>query len=407
MKDKELIVKKFGGTSLANIDRIKAAADIIAKTKNSNTQVIVVVSAMSQATNKLTNLGLEIGGKIESREMEVLLTSGEQVTMALLAMALQNKGIAAQSLLAWQTKINTDGRFAQAKIKSIDSDNILKLLNEDKVVIIPGFQGIDAQNNINTLGRGGSDTTAVALAVSLKASECQIYTDVMGVYTADPRVCNTARKLEFLTYEEMMELASDGSKVLHTRSVLFAAKSKIPLRVLSSFEAGLGTLIGTEKNLIKIMEAPLITGIAHNINEAKVSILGVEDKPGIASEILDLVASSGINVDIILQNVGKDGKNDLTITIPKDKVELAQQILASVDCEHIEINDKIAKISVVGYGMKSHTGVASILFATLAKANINIEMITTSEIKITVIVDEKYVELAVRALHDSYDLQQV
>ena len=402
---RDIYVQKFGGTSVADLDRIRAVAHIVAKSYRKNRSLVVVVSAMSQETNKLTQSGLDVGGTIENREMDALLASGEQVTMALVTMAIAAKAIPAQSLTGWQVPIQTDGNFANALIKKIDDRKIKKLLDDNVVVVIAGFQGVDEQQNVNTLGRGGSDTSAVALAVQLGAVECQIYTDVQGVYTADPRLCHSARKIEVLSYEEMMELASEGSKILHIRSVLFAAKYKVPLRVLSSFEEGPGTLIGSEINLNKIMEAPLVTGIAYNINEAKVSLFGIEDKPGIAYLLLKKISDEGINVDIIVQNVGQNGKNDLTFTIAVDKVVTARQALANVDCERIEFNEKIAKVAVVGYGMKNHTGVASLLFKTLAKENINIELITTSEIKITVIIDEKYAELAVRVLHEAFDLE--
>lgn len=404
-----LIVQKYGGTSVANPERIKSLAARVARYKALGHQIVVVVSAMSGETNRLISLAKEIMPDPDPRELDVMVATGEQVTIGMTALALMELGIKAKSYTGSQVKILTDNAHTKARILSIDEHNIKQDLDDGYVVVVAGFQGVDADGNITTLGRGGSDTTGVALAAALKADECQIYTDVDGVYTTDPRVVPEARRLEKITFEEMLELASQGSKVLQIRSVEFAGKYKVKLRVLSSFEEeGEGTLITFEEE--NTMEQPVISGIAFNRDEAKITVLGVPDKPGIAYQILGPVAEANVDVDMIIQNTGADGTTDFTFTVHKNEMNKALSILRDKVQGHIgarEINgdDKIAKVSIVGVGMRSHVGIASLMFRTLAEEGINIQMISTSEIKIAVVVDEKYLELAVRVLHKAFELE--
>ncbi len=403
-----LIVQKYGGTSVGSPDRIRNVARRVARYKALGHQVVVVVSAMSGETNRLIELAKQIMPEPDPRELDQMVSTGEQVTIALTAMALMDLGVRAKSYTGAQVRILTDNAHTKARILSIDEANIRADLDAGNVVVVAGFQGVDENGSITTLGRGGSDTTGVALAAALKADECQIYTDVDGVYTTDPRVVPEARRLKSITFEEMLELASQGSKVLQIRSVEFAGKYKVKLRVLSSFEEeGDGTLITFEEE--DNMEQPIISGIAFNRDEAKVTVLGVPDRPGIAYQILGPIADANIDVDMIIQNVGADGTTDFTFTVHKNELNKALSILKGVQA-HIgarEINgdDKIAKVAIVGVGMKSHVGIASQMFRTLAEEGINIQMISTSEIKISVVVDEKYLELAVRVLHKAFGLE--
>lgn len=402
-----LIVQKYGGTSVGSIERIARVADKIIADVQVGHQVIVVVSAMSGETDRLINLAKSITPRPSMREYDTLISTGEQVTIALLAIALESKGQKARSFTGAQVKILTDSIHTKARILSIDAENIQAALAQGKVVVVAGFQGIDELNNITTLGRGGSDTTAVAIAAALKADECQIYTDVDGVYTTDPRIVKTARRLNSITFDEMLEMASSGSKVLQIRSVEFASKYRVPLRVLSSFEAGPGTLITTEEAM---MEKPIISGVAFNRNEAKITVQGVPDMPGIAYRILGPVADANIEIDVIVQNVGTNGKTDFTFTVHSNDFERAMEVLEAqvADLGAVQVlgDVGIAKIALVGIGMRSHAGVAAKMFKTLADEGINIQMISTSEIKITVVVDEKYLELSVRALHSAFGLDQ-
>jgi len=403
-----LIVQKYGGTSVANPDRIRNLARRVARYKAMGHKVVVVVSAMSGETNRLIALAKEIMPDPDPRELDMMISTGEQVTIGMTALALMELGIKAKSYTGAQVKILTDDAFTKARILSIDETNIKQDLDNGYVVVVAGFQGVDANGNITTLGRGGSDTTGVALAAALKADECQIYTDVDGVYTTDPRVVPEARRLDKITFEEMLELASQGSKVLQIRSVEFAGKYKVKLRVLSSFEdEGEGTLITFEEE--DNMEQPVISGIAFNRDEAKITVLGVPDRPGIAYQILGPIAEANVDVDMIIQNTGADGTTDFTFTVHKNEMNKALGILRDKVQGHIgarEINgdDKIAKVSIVGVGMRSHVGIASKMFRILAEEGINIQMISTSEIKIAVVVDEKYLELAVRVLHKAFEL---
>ena len=409
-----LIVQKYGGTSVGSPERIKNLARRVARFKALGHQVVVVVSAMSGETNRLISLAKEVMTNPDPRELDVMVSTGEQVTIALTSMALMELGIKAKSYTGSQVRIVTDSAFTKARILSIDESNIRADLNAGNVVVVAGFQGVDEQGNITTLGRGGSDTTGVALAAALKADECQIYTDVDGVYTTDPRVVPEARRLKSITFEEMLELASQGSKVLQIRSVEFAGKYKVKLRVLSSFEEdGEGTLITFEdpENKDSNMEQPIISGIAFNRDEAKITVLGVPDKPGIAYQILGPIADANIDVDMIIQNTGADGTTDFTFTVHKNEMAkalsiLKDQVQAHIGAREISGDDKIAKVSVVGVGMRSHVGIASQMFRTLAEEGINLQMISTSEIKIAVVIDEKYMELAVRVLHKAFDLDQ-
>ncbi|MHB1099527.1 MAG: aspartate kinase [Burkholderiales bacterium] len=404
-----LIVQKYGGTSVGSPDRIRNVAKRVAKFRAQGHQVVVVVSAMSGETNRLIALAREIQARPDPRELDVMVSTGEQVTIALLAMALMEVGIKAKSYTGAQVRVLTDSAFTKARIVSIDEEKMRADLDSGHVVVVAGFQGVDMDGNITTLGRGGSDTTGVALAAALKADECQIYTDVDGVYTTDPRIVPKARRLKSITFEEMLEMASLGSKVLQIRSVEFAGKYKVKLRVLSSFEEqGEGTLITFEEE--GKMEQPIISGIAFNRDEAKITVRGVPDKPGIAYQILGPVADANIEVDMIIQNVGAEGATDFSFTVHKNDYEKAMGILKGVQ-SHLEArdvlgDDRIAKVSVVGVGMRSHVGVASQMFRTLAEEGINIQMISTSEIKISVVIDEKYLELAVRVLHKAFQLDQ-
>jgi len=403
-----LIVQKYGGTSVGSIERIRNVAERVAKFKMLGHQVVVVLSAMSGETNRLIALAKEIQKEPDPREMDVLVSTGEQVTIALLAMALKDLGLRAKSYTGSQVRIVTDDAHTKARILSIDEENLRGDLDSGHVVVVAGFQGVDENGNITTLGRGGSDTTGVALAAALKADECQIYTDVNGVYTTDPRIVPEARKLNAITFEEMLELASLGSKVLQIRSVEFAGKYKVKLRVLSSFEdEGEGTLITFEEDS---MEQPIISGIAFNRDEAKCTILGVPDKPGIAANILGPIADANIEVDMIVQNVGANNTTDFTFTVNRGDLKKAMGVLETVKGEigakEVTGDDKIAKVSIVGVGMRTHAGVASKMFRSLAAENINLQMISTSEIKISVVVEDKYMELAVRALHQAFELDK-
>lgn len=402
-----LIVQKYGGTSVGSIDRIEAVAERVAKHHTAGDQLIVVVSAMSGETNRLLGLAGEISKTPDPRELDMLVSTGEQVSMALLAMALHKRGIGAISLKGSQVAIKTDSFHSKARIKDIDATRLHTELADGKVVIVAGFQGVDEQGETTTLGRGGSDTSAVALAAAVKAAECQIYTDVDGVYTTDPRVVDGAQRLDCITFEEMLEMASMGSKVLHLRSVEFAGKYGIPLRVLSSFKDGPGTLISVD-NEENLMEAPTIAGIAFNRDEAKLTIVGVPDTPGIAYQILGPIGDANIEVDVILQNVGDEGKTDFTFTVSRNDLTRAEAILdthiSELGAMEWRSDSRIAKVSVVGVGMRSHSGVAATMFRALSEVGVNIQMISTSEIKISVIIEEKFLELAVRALHSAFGL---
>lgn len=402
-----LYVYKFGGTSVGTVERIKAVAEKVKKAHDLGDQIIVVVSAMSGETNRLVALAKDIQQNPNEREMDVLLSTGEQVTVSLLSMALHELGCDACSYTGSQVKILTDSSHTKARIRKIDDSRIRAHLNEGKVVVVAGFQGADEHGNITTLGRGGSDTTAVALAAALKADECHIYTDVDGVYTTDPRVEPKARRLDKITFEEMLEMASLGSKVLQIRSVEFAGKYNVALRVLSSFKDGNGTLITYEESQV---ESALISGIAFNRDEAKLTITGVPDLPGVAYKILGPIADANIEIDMIIQNIADDATTDFTFTIHRNDYQRAKTLLdktcAELGARNVTGDDSIVKVSIVGVGMRSHSGIASTMFKALADEGINIRMISTSEIKISVVVDEKYLELAVRALHAAFKLDQ-
>ena len=401
-----LIVQKFGGTSVGSAERIINVAKKVGEFRDKGNDIIVVVSAMSGETNRLTELAREISSKPKSREIDVLLSTGEQVTIALLAMALASKGYEAVSFTGGQVKILTDDFYTKARIKEIETHSIRNEVSSGKIVIVAGFQGVDSRGNITTLGRGGSDTTAVALAAALNADECQIYTDVKGVYTTDPRVVEDAKLLSNITFEEMLELSSLGAKVLQIRAVEFAGKYKVPLRVLSSFEEGPGTLINVEGG--SSMEEPAIAGIAFERDEAKLNISGVPDIPGIAYKVIGPVSEAGIEVDVIVQSAGADGSNDISFTVKRAESETAKSILDSlasdIKAKKVALDKKVCKVSLVGVGMRSHAGIASRMFKTLANEGINIHLITTSEIKVSVVIEEKYLELAVRSLHSTFDL---
>jgi len=400
-----LIVQKYGGTSVGTIEKIGNVADKVAALAKSGDQVVVAVSAMSGETNKLISLAKEMTDQHHAREMDVLISTGEQVTIALLTMALLDRGCDARSYTGSQIRMVTDDVHGKARIKEIQSEKMRTDLDAGRVVVVAGFQGVDENGNITTLGRGGSDTTAVAIAAALKADECQIYTDVDGVYTTDPRVEPKARKLDHITFEEMLEMASLGSKVLQIRSVEFAGKYNVPLRVLSSFEEGEGTLIALEDDDV---EQALISGIAFNRDEAQITITGVPDQPGVASKILGPVTDANIEIDMIVQNTSEDGFTDFTFTVHRNDFEVAHSLMEKVSKElgakKMKGDDAIVKISLVGVGMRSHAGIANTMFDTLAQENINIRMISTSEIKISVVVDEKYLELGVRSLHAAFGL---
>ena len=404
-----LIVQKYGGTSVGSPDRIKNVARKVAKFRAAGHQVVVVVSAMSGETNRLIALTKEVAANPSPRELDVVVSTGEQVTIGLLCMALEDAGVPAKSYTGGQVKILTDSLHTKARILNIDDAPVRRDLDEGKVVVVAGFQGVDEHGNITTLGRGGSDTTGVALAAALKADECQIYTDVDGVYTTDPRIVPEARKLDTITFEEMLEMASLGSKVLQIRSVEFAGKYKVKLRVLSSFEdrEGEGTLITVEED--KNMEQPVISGIAFSRDEAKLTVIGAPDKPGIAYQILGPIADANIDVDMIIQNVGHDGTTDFSFTVGRGDLAKALKVLEGVrshiGARAVESDSSMCKVSIVGVGMRSHPGVASQMFRTLAEEGINIQMISTSEIKISVAIEDKYLELAVRALHKAFGLE--
>ena len=410
-----LIVQKYGGTSVGTVDRIENVAEKIGAFRERGHQLVVVVSAMSGETNRLTELATAIQPQPDSRELDVLLSTGEQVTIALLSMALKQRGIPARSFTGGQVHIRTDDAHNKARIVEIDDKRMRASLANGEVVVVAGFQGVDEHGNITTLGRGGSDTTAVALAAALEADECQIYTDVDGVYTTDPRVEPNARRLKHITFEEMLEMASLGSKVLQIRAVEFAGKYNVPLRVLSSFDDDVeaqasgqtGTLISYEEDG---MEQAKISGIAFNKDEAKLTVLGVPDHPGVAYQILGPIGAANIEVDMIIQNIGADGTTDFTFTVHRNDFSRAEEVLKKVANElgarEVIADDKIVKLSLVGVGMRSHAGIASQMFEILANEGINIRMISTSEIKVSVVVDEKYLELGVRALHSGFGLEQ-
>ncbi len=413
-----LIVHKYGGTSMGSVERIQNVAKRVAKWMKAGHQVVVVPSAMSGETNRLLGLAKEINANPDPRELDQIASTGEQVSSGLLALALQSQGVPAVSYAGWQVVIKTDSAYTKARIQGIDGDKVRADLNAGKAVVITGFQGVDDKGNITTLGRGGSDTSAVAVAAALDADECLIYTDVDGVYTTDPRVCEDARRLDKITFEEMLEMASLGSKVLQIRSVEFAGKYRVKTRVLSSLtdplmpleqEMNSGTLITFEEE--ETMEAAVISGIAFARDEAKITVLGVPDKPGIAYQILGPIADANIDVDMIIQNQSVDGKTDFTFTVPRGDYQKALDLLKGTVQGHIQASEilgdpKVSKVSVVGVGMRSHVGIASQMFRTLSEEGINIQMISTSEIKISVLIDEKYMELAVRALHKAFGLEQ-
>lgn len=402
-----LYVHKYGGTSVGNTDRIKQVAEKIVKARQRGESLVVVVSAMSGETNKLVAYANEVQQRPSPREMDVLLSTGEQVTIALLAMALHERGCPAVSYTGWQVRILSDDAHTKARIENIDTEEIRSDLADGKVVVVAGFQGVTEEGDITTLGRGGSDTTAVALAAALKADECLIFTDVDGVYTTDPRVEPKARRLERITFEEMLEMASLGSKVLQIRSVEFAGKYNVPLRVLSSFQEGPGTLISYEEVGV---EKALISGIAFNRDEAKLTLQGVPDRPGIASKILGPIAAANIEVDMIVQNVAEDRTTDFTFTVHRNDFgrasDVLEQIRGELGARQVHGDNEIVKVSIVGVGMRSHAGIAAKMFDALATEGINIRMISTSEIKISVVVDERYLELAVRTLHEAFGLDK-
>ena len=417
-KDMALIVHKYGGTSMGSTERIRNVAKRVAKWVRAGHQIVVVPSAMSGETNRLLGLAKELSDRANPRELDMIASTGEQVSVGLLAIALQAEGMDAVSYAGWQVPIKTDSAFSKARIESIDDKRVRADLNAGKVVVITGFQGVDPNGNITTLGRGGSDTSAVAVAAALKADECLIYTDVDGIYTTDPRVVPEARRMNSISFEEMLEMASLGSKVLQIRSVEFAGKYRVPTRVLSSFtpwdinleeEAKSGTLISFEED--ENMEQAVVSGIAFNRDEAKITVVGVPDTPGIAYQILGKVAEANIDVDVIIQNVSHDGKTDFSFTVHRNDyaktVELLeQQVLPALGAAKVVGDTKICKVSIVGIGMRSHAGIAATMFKTLSDESINIQMITTSEIKTSVVIDEKYMELAVRALHKAFGLEE-
>ena len=404
-----LIVQKYGGTSVGSAERIKNVAKRVAQTRAEGHDVVVVVSAMSGETNRLVALAHEMQEFPDPREMDVVLATGEQVTIGLLAMALKDIGVDAKSYTGWQVAVQTDNAHTKARIDHIDGDKIHADLKAGKVVIVAGFQGITADGDISTLGRGGSDTSAVALAAALKADECQIYTDVDGVYTTDPRVVPEARRMSTISFEEMLELASLGSKVLQIRSVEFAGKYQVRLRVLSSLqEGGEGTLITVEED--ENMEKAVVKGIAFDKNQARINVRGVSDKPGIAYQILGAIADANIEVDMIIQNVGAEGTTDFSFTVPRgdyrQTLDLMNGLKESLGAAEVNGDDTVCKVSIVGVGMRSHSGVAATMFRSLAEEGINIQMISTSEIKVSVLIDEKYMELATRVLHKAFGLER-
>ena len=416
-----LIVQKFGGTSVGSVERIRNVARRVAKWKAAGHDLVVVPSAMAGETNRLIALAHSLQPQPDARELDVVAATGEQVTVGLLTMALLEIGVRARSYTGWQVRVLTDSAFSKSRIIEIDQEKVRKDLKDGRVVVVAGFQGVDAEGNITTLGRGGSDTSAVALAAALKADECHIYTDVDGVYTTDPRLVPEARRLRTITFEEMLEMAGAGSKVLQIRSVEFAGKYKVPTRVLSSLtdpalpvaeEGQSGTLITFEEDPHMAMEKAVISGVAFNRDEAKITVHDVPDRPGIAYAILGPIADASIDVDVIVQNVGHDGMTDMTFTVHRNDYKKAvkilnEQVKPHIKCREVAGDERIAKVSIVGMGMRSHAGIAAQMFRTLAEEGINIQMISTSEIKITVVVDEKYMELAVRVLHKAFELDQV
>ena len=402
-----LIVQKFGGTSVGSIERIRDVAARAIATQNEGHQVVVAVSAMSGETNRLVALVENISSQYSKREYDVVVSAGEQVSVGLLAIAIEALGGKARSYLGWQVRFLTDGIHSKARIQEVESSRIHQDLAEGRIVVVAGFQGVDEHNNVTTLGRGGSDTSAVALAAALKADRCDIYTDVDGVYTSDPRMVSTARKLDRISYDEMLEMASLGAKVLQTRSVELAKKYTVPLRVLSSLEEGTGTLLTEEDDT---MEKVMVSAIAHNKDEAKITVLGVPDKPGVAAAIFGALADAAINVDMIIQNISESGETDLTFTVPRGDYKQALAVLVApvkeIGARDVKGNQNIVKVSAIGVGMRSHSGVAQIMFKALAAEGINVQMISTSEIKISVILEEKYMELAVHALHNAFELDK-
>jgi len=415
-----LIVQKFGGTSVGSVERIRNVARRVAKWKAAGHDLVVVPSAMAGETNRLIALAESLQSQPDARELDVVASTGEQVTIGLLSIALLALGVKAKSYTGWQVKVLTDSAFTKTRIISIDQERIRKDLKDGCVVVVAGFQGMDEQGNITTLGRGGSDTSAVALAAALKADECQIYTDVDGIYTTDPRLVPEARRLHTITFEEMLEMAGAGSKVLQIRSVEFAGKYRVPTRVLSSLtdpqlpvgeEARSGTLVTFEEDPHMAMEKAVISGVAFNRDEAKITVHDVPDRPGIAYAILGPIADANIDVDVIVQNVGHDGMTDLSFTVHRNDYArtmklLKGQVQPHIKCRDVSGDERIAKVSIVGMGMRSHAGIAAQMFRTLAEEGINIQMISTSEIKITVVIEEKYTELAVRVLHKAFELDQ-
>ena len=415
-----LIVQKFGGTSVGSVERIRNVARRVAKWRAAGHRLVVVPSAMAGETNRLIALAAQVQAHPDPRELDVVASTGEQVTIGLLAMALLELGVKARSFTGWQVKVLTNAAFGRARIVSIEQDKLRKSLDGGEVAIVAGFQGVDGQGSITTLGRGGSDTSAVALAAALQADECHIYTDVDGVYTTDPRLVPEARRLKSVTFEEMLEMAGAGSKVLQIRSVEFAGKYKVPTRVLSSLtdpaiplaeEAQAGTLITFEEDPHMAMEKAVISGVAFNRDEAKITVHDVPDRPGVAYAILGPIADANIDVDVIVQNVGQNGMTDLSFTVsrtdyPRAVKLLKGQVQPHIKCREVSGDERIAKVSIVGMGMRSHAGIAAQMFRTLAEEGINIQMISTSEIKITVVIEEKYVELAVRVLHKAFELDQ-
>lgn len=404
-----LIVKKFGGTSVGSVEKIQRVAQRVFKQQQSGDQIVVVVSAMAGETNRLVSLSQEITELPSGREYDMLVSTGEQVTISLLALAIQKLGGQAISFLGHQVKILTDEAHSKARIRSIEGERIHQELQAGKVVVVAGFQGCDEQGNVTTLGRGGSDTTAVALAAALKADVCEIFTDVDGVYTTDPNMVPHAKKIDKIAFEEMLEMSSTGAKVLQIRSVELAAKFQVPLEVRSSFNENPGTLVTSEKEIEEnLMEDRMVTGVSYNKDEAKVTVRGVPDQPGIASQIFGPISAANINVDMIVQNLSSAGTTDLTFTVPQSDLTQAMQIIEPVakkiKAKQVESSTDIVKVSIIGLGMRSHAGVASKMFETLAKENINVQMISTSEIKVSIIIDTKYTELAVRVLHDVFEL---
>lgn len=401
-----LVVKKFGGTSVGDIDKIKNVARKVAKAKDKGDDLVVVVSAMAGETNKLVDYTNKTAEIPDLREYDVVVSTGEQVTIGLLSIALNAMGYKSKSFLGFQVPIITDSAFSKSRIIRIEQDNIKKALKEGYIVVVAGFQGIDEKGNITTLGRGGSDTTAVALAAALKADVCEIYTDVDGVYTTDPNIVPEARRLDKISYEEMLEMASLGAKVLQTRSVEFAMKYKVPVMVKSTFTESGGTLVMEDKD----MEEAVVSGIAYDKNEAKITLVKIPDKPGIAAKLFKPLTDANINVDMIVQNISTEGNTDLTFTVAKSDyrraIEIVKDVAKEINAQNVVSDQNIAKVSIVGAGMRSHAGVAQQMFSALAKENINIQMISTSEIKISCVIDAKYTELAVRVLHEAFKLDK-